>query len=326
MYDDKKHRFIQQGPFRQVSRLGNPLFNEVIVPMAEKDVWNALPPRDDSRFNKYVVHPELGGLLPVLYPGVFPNLAAYTKPRADLKAILLTGLPTGVVANFQNYTGATLADMLRLNVAVPPTDPGSASPYGILGGDLAGFPNGRRLADDIIAIELRAIAGATIPLVDSSYTADSAASALKDGSSDTNAANLSQFPYMGTPAGGYETTPGTPGRELMTHQHPHPENAWAGQGAVMLDIGDDVGALVVHMPADLVGAEIEICPTGDGPQRRCPSARGRGRRQAGSRTIPTAVFPTLREGRYDLYRKPDGQTELVADVVGGAVRELDWPG
>lgn len=112
----------------------------------------------------------------------------------------------------------------------------------------------------------------------------------------------------------------------MTHQHPHPENAWAGQGAVMLDIGDDVGALVVHMPADLVGAEIEICPTGTARTVAVRPHVAVVARQAGSRTIPTAVFPTLREGRYDLYRKPDGQTEIVADVVGGAVRELDWPG
>ena len=63
--------------------------------MAEKDEWNARPPRTDSRFAKYVDQPELAGLLPVLYPGVFPNLKAYTKPRADLDAILLTGIPSG---------------------------------------------------------------------------------------------------------------------------------------------------------------------------------------------------------------------------------------
>jgi hypothetical protein len=216
VYDDENHRFVQQGPFRQVSRLGNPLFNEVIVPMAEKDEWNALPPNSDSRFAKYVQHPELAGLLPVLYPGVFPNLAAYSKPRADLEAILLTGIPSGIIPNFQNFTGSTKADMLRLNVAVPPTQPGSASPYGILGGDLAGFPNGRRLADDIIAIELRAVAGATIPLVDSSYTADDAAAVLVDGTSNTNAPNLKHFPYLGTPSGGFETMPGTPGGNSNT--------------------------------------------------------------------------------------------------------------
>ena len=89
--------------------------------MAEKDEWNARPPRRDSRFAKYVDQPELAGLLPVLYPGVFPKLAAYSKSRADLDAILLTGIPSGVVPGFQNFTGGTKADMLRLNVAIPPT-------------------------------------------------------------------------------------------------------------------------------------------------------------------------------------------------------------
>ena len=93
---------------------------------------------------KYVEHPELGKLLPVLYPGVFPNLAALKAKRADLVAILLTGLPKGIIPGFQNNTGKVLADMLRLNVAIPPTT-SSPNPLGILGGDLAGFPNGRRV-------------------------------------------------------------------------------------------------------------------------------------------------------------------------------------
>ncbi len=207
-WDNQKGTWHLNGPFQAVSRLGNPLFNEVIVPMSEKDRWNSVPPTKDNQFAQYVTKPELAGLLPVLYPGVFPHLAAYTKPRADLAAILLTGIPSGVVPGFQNYTGSTQADLLRLNLAVPPSS--SPSPYGILGGDLAGFPNGRRLADDVVAIELRAVAGSTIPLVDPSYTPDGAASLLKDGTSNTNSALLDSFPYLGTPAGGYQSKPGTP--------------------------------------------------------------------------------------------------------------------
>src|SRR5579863_5985333 len=110
------------GPWVQVSRLGNPLFNEVIVPMSKKDHWNSLPPKDDSQFAQYVQHPELAGLLPVLYPGVFPHLAAYSASRADLVAILLTGIPAGIVSpTFTTFTGTTQADLLRLNVAIPPT-------------------------------------------------------------------------------------------------------------------------------------------------------------------------------------------------------------
>ena len=121
LLDPAKDERSQSGPWVQVSRLGNPLFNEVVVPMGQKDKWNALPPASDSEFAKYVERPELQKLLPVLYPGVFPNLAALTAKRADLVAILLTGLPAGIVPGFQNYTGKVQADMLRLNVAIPPT-------------------------------------------------------------------------------------------------------------------------------------------------------------------------------------------------------------
>ncbi len=100
-------------------------------------------------------------LLPVLYPGVFPHLAALTADRADLVAILLTGIPSGIVPGFQNFTGNTLADMLRLNVAIPPAAKPNA--LGLLGGDIAGFPNGRRVFDDVVTIELRAIAGVDLP-------------------------------------------------------------------------------------------------------------------------------------------------------------------
>lgn len=207
MFDKDKGKFKGIGPWEQVSRLGNPLFNEVIVPMAEKDEWNARPPKGDRRYVKYVNKPELQTLLPFLYPGVFPNLDAYDKPRADLNAILLTGIPAGVVAGFQNYTGPTPSDMLRLNVAIPP----SAEPnkLGLVAGDAAGFPNGRRVGDDVVTIELRAIAGLTIPLVDPTYEPDGAASAVEDGTTNTNAAVTDQFPFLGLPGGGYQTEPGT---------------------------------------------------------------------------------------------------------------------
>ena len=97
--------------------------------------------------------------------------------------------------------------MLRLNMAVPPSqDP---HPLGLVAGDAAGFPNGRRIGDDVVTIELRAIAGLTIPLVDPSFTPDGAASALEDGTSNTNADLLDTFPYLGLPGGGYQTQPGT---------------------------------------------------------------------------------------------------------------------
>ncbi len=206
VFDSAQGRFVGHGPYKQVSRLGNPLFNEVLIPMADKDYWNSRPPSGDARYTQNVGKPELAGLLPVLYPGVFPKLKGYTKPRADLDAILLTGIPSGVVPGFQNFTGGTKADMVRLNVAIPPTK--KENSLGLVAGDAAGFPNGRRIGDDVVTIELRAIAGLTIPLVDPSFTPDAAAAAVTDGTKDKNPKVLKSFPYLGLPGGGYESRPG----------------------------------------------------------------------------------------------------------------------
>jgi hypothetical protein len=205
-HGDAKNDDVYVGPQVQVSRLGNPLFNEVIVPMAEKDRWNSLPPSEDKRFAGFVEQPELASLLPVLYPGLFDNLAALDKagtPRADLVAILLTGIPDGLIDEFQNSTGEVQADMLRLNTAVPPSK--DENPFGIIGGDLAGFPNGRRVADDVVSISLRAIAGATFPLVDETFRPDAAASQVEQGLSakDLSSKLLKHFPYLGTPFDGF---------------------------------------------------------------------------------------------------------------------------
>jgi len=191
------------GPWTQVSRLANPLFNEVIVPLGDKDNWNATDPSGDSAFAKYVAQPELAKLLPILYPHVFPNLAGLTADRADLEAILLTGIPNGIVKGFQNFTGPTQADMLRLNVAIQPA--GKPSSLGLLGGDVAGFPNGRRVFDDVVTIELRAIAGATYPLVNSGYTPDAAASLVSENLDPGAGRYQPSFPYLGTPHDGFST-------------------------------------------------------------------------------------------------------------------------
>jgi len=195
------------GSWVQVSRLGNPLINEVIIPMAKKDGWNGREPRRDADFLAYYHDPELQNLLPVLYPGVFPNLAALltqpasTRSRDDLVAVLGTGIPSGVVSGFQNFSGPRIADMLRLNLAIPPASTPSA--FGLLGGDTAGFPNGRRVADNVVAIELRAVAGVTLPLVRPSFTADGAAALLTDGTAN-DLPYLTTFPYLAHPHEGYE--------------------------------------------------------------------------------------------------------------------------
>ena len=200
--DDGEHHHA--GKWVQVSRLGMPLINEVIIPASRKDKWNAKQPKNDESFLAHYLHPELQILLPILYPGVFPNLAA-NPARPDLVAILLTGIPAGVIPGFSgnfNFTGSRKADMLRLNVAIPPTS--TPNEFGLLGGDIAGFPNGRRIGDNVVAIELRAIAGATLPLVDPSYTADGASAVLLDGTMNDVTPPLSSFPYIQHPHSGFD--------------------------------------------------------------------------------------------------------------------------
>lgn len=205
MYDQQVGKQVNIGPWVQVSRLGNPLINEVIIPLGEKDNWNSYSPAQDKQFVSYYNSPEVAGLIPVLYPGVFPNLAALTAPRADLVAILLTGIPNGLVPGFQNYTGATQADMLRLNLAIAPAS--TPNYLGVLGGDLAGYPNGRRVFDDCVTIELRAIAGVLYPLIDPTFVPDGAAGLVTD---FTDYSFLpptlyqSSFPYLGQPYDGYD--------------------------------------------------------------------------------------------------------------------------
>jgi hypothetical protein len=200
------------GPWYQVSRLGNPLINEVIIGIGDKDRWNTQSPANDSQFENYYASPVLGALLPVLYPKVFPNLAGISGPRSDLVAILLSGIPTGIIPGFQNFTGGTLADELRLNLAVPPSK--GPNILGILGGDLAGFPNGRRVYDDVTTIELRAVAGLTYSLVDPGYKPDGAAGLIYDlenpnvdgtpGGLASIGDNYSKsFPYLSDPHSGY---------------------------------------------------------------------------------------------------------------------------
>lgn len=210
--DRQKGRFQDEtqsygeGPFTQVSRLAMPLFNEVLVPMARKDEWNRSDPENDSEFAPLVARPELANLLPVLYPDVFPNLAAFTGDRADLLAIFLTGIPEGIVPGFQNTTGSTQADLMRLNMAIPPSEDPNVN--GLIAGDAAGFPNGRRVFDDIATVELRALAGLTIPLVDPTYVPDEAAGLITDGTQELDDVSyLSVFPYLDHPVSGYDSVP-----------------------------------------------------------------------------------------------------------------------
>jgi hypothetical protein len=166
----------------QVSRLGNPLFNEVLIPLGRRTCGTRRPRPTTSSSRPTSPTPSWPGCCPRstracsrTWPRSTPGTA-----RADLEAILLTGIPAGIVPGFQNYTGPVQADMLRLNTAIKPTV-SKPNILGLIGGDLAGFPNGRRVFDDVVTIELRAIAGVTYPLVDPTYTPDAAAGLVTDG-------------------------------------------------------------------------------------------------------------------------------------------------
>jgi Domain of unknown function (DUF4331) len=222
---DGKALAVGSGPYVQVSRLGNPLINELLIGIGQKDFWNTQFPAQDKQFAASYSNPLLAQLLPVLYPGVFPRLDRYNTvkgsfatntngpDRADLVAVLLTGIPSSVIASAPTYSGTGVqADELRLNVAVPPTKT-KPSNLGVLGGDVAGFPNGRRVFDDVATIELIAVAGATLGLVDKKFTADAAATpgknvsfGLTSSATDTSARGtvdyLANFPYLGTPWSG----------------------------------------------------------------------------------------------------------------------------
>ena len=141
------------------------------------------------------------GLLPVLYPKVFPNLAALKAAARRPGGDPADGAPAGVVPGFQNYTGKVLADQLRLNVAIPPTT-STPSRFGLLGDDLAGFPNGRRVFDDVVSIELRAIAGVDATRSSTRRYTPDAAAGLLDRGPGRRAANRYQstFPYLGAAA------------------------------------------------------------------------------------------------------------------------------
>jgi hypothetical protein len=108
------------------------------------------------------------------------------------------------VDGFQNFTTTKPSDMLRLNVAVPPTT-SNPNPLGLVAGDAAGYPNGRRVFDDVVSIELKAVAGLTIPLVDPSYKVDDAVAAVSSYLTPGSDRYQATFPYLGTPHDGFDT-------------------------------------------------------------------------------------------------------------------------
>ena len=171
----------------QVSRLGNPLINEVVIPTTLKDKWNRLQPFQDSQFVQYYRSPILAAVINKLY-----NLDAPETNRDDLVQVLLTGIPN------VTFTGSTLADELRINLAVPVTPADKVSRLGVLGGDNQGWPNGRRLGDDVIDTAEQAVGGF---LVGHKLP-------LGDGVDDGDQQPMAAFPYVADPLSGAADTHG----------------------------------------------------------------------------------------------------------------------
>ena len=189
----------------QVSRLGNPLVNEVVMSLDLKDIFNAVPPSVDSTVPAVVDrvnNPELAELIPFLYSGVITQTPP--TPRTDLFTVFLTGIP-GITQQVNSDTSPS--EQLRLNVRIPPNAAGvcRGAAMGAMDGDLAGFPNGRRLEDDVTDIAIRAVAGGYGDFLEGALMLPnfSPNNILGDGVNKNDRPCLAAFPYMGTPHDGY---------------------------------------------------------------------------------------------------------------------------
>ncbi len=179
------------GDLVQVSRLGQPLVNEVVIDLARKDAFNGLEPSGDAVALDRVTDPEVPKLLSLIY-----GVRTPPAPRNDLVTIFLTGIP-----GLNQPPGVKPSEMLRLNTGIPPVRPGQSGydRMGVLKGDIGGFPNGRRVGDDVLDIALQVMAGAT-PLTPAYNTSPN--NALGDGVDQNDVPFLTQFPYLAPPHAG----------------------------------------------------------------------------------------------------------------------------
>ncbi len=182
----------------QVSRLGNPLVNEVVIPLSSKDTFNASDPKNDAQFLPFVLNSDLASKLNAVY-----GLGLPTTDRQDLVTVFLTGIP-----GLNQPADVVASEQLRLNVGIKPGSAGCAnySTLGVIAGDNCGFPNGRRLADDVTDVELRAVAcgyGFDIGPCDSEAAYAPTTERLGDGVDGNDKACLSAFPYVASPHSGF---------------------------------------------------------------------------------------------------------------------------
>jgi len=198
------------GPYVQVSRLGFPLINEVVIPYGMKDHWNATAPKDDAQFMGYYQDPELARII----NGLYPIVTIPPAPRADM---LVLGLGVDGLTRRPNEV---FSDELRMNLAVPPTPifpTDQTSRMGVLGGDNGGFPNGRRPWDDIVDIDIQVVVGVLQPAFNIAPNNE-----LGDSVDGPDKPFLVGFPYLRSPSSSY------------THSHDnapvflHPESVKSG--------------------------------------------------------------------------------------------------
>jgi len=172
------------GIFSQIQRLGNPLINELLIGVGFKDRFSMDQPKNDSQFASFFLDPTLARILNAATGGA---VAIPAPPRNDLLPLVTYAPPIAAPGT----PAGPIADMLRLNTGVEPTAPGSVSRLGLLGGDAAGYPNGRRLADDVVDISLRVVAGVLIPAFNVAPN-----NRLGDGVNVNDAPYRTIFPYL----------------------------------------------------------------------------------------------------------------------------------
>ena len=193
---------LRGGAWVQVSRLGAPLVNELVIGLPDKDRFNSSRPIDDKQFADYVTNPSLPVLLQALFGGAGVK-APNVYPRSDLVAAFLTG-----VSGLNQPAHVTASEMLRLNTAIAATPIAGQSDLGVLGNDTAGFPNGRRPLDDVVDIELRVAMGVLLsPFDGTSKDPDPASDVSRqlhytDGALPNRTDYLTEFPYLNTPLPG----------------------------------------------------------------------------------------------------------------------------
>lgn len=183
---------LEFGAWQQVSRLGNPLVNEVVIGLPDKNKFNFSEPKDDAQFAAYVTNPVFPELLEILFAdagAVAPNLF----PRADLVQVFLTGVP-----GLNQPANPTAAEMLRLNTAIAATAMAQQNTMGVLGGDNAGFPNGRRPGDDVVDAALRVVMGVLLD----AEVAPVGSLPFTDGAAIDASMFQERFPYLNPPVNG----------------------------------------------------------------------------------------------------------------------------